>query len=64
MMIGVQEELRVIEFPQKLKNDEAIEYGFHQKYLSTIFGGYYHINACSGLKTITFLEHTTSKFYR
>ncbi len=29
MMLGVQEELHVIEFPQKLKNNEVIEYGFH-----------------------------------
>jgi hypothetical protein len=64
MMLGVQEELHVIEFPQKLKNNEAIEYGFHPKYLSMISGRYYHINAYSGLKTITFLKHTTSKFYQ
>jgi hypothetical protein len=63
MMLGVQEELHVIEFPQKLKNNEAIEYGFHQKYLSVISEGYYPINAYSGLKTITFLKHTISKFY-
>ncbi len=61
MMLGVQDELHTIEFPQKLTKSEVVEYGFHQKYLSTISERYYNVEAYSGLTTITFLEHTKSK---
>jgi hypothetical protein len=75
-MLGVQEELCPVEFQKKLLNGVAIEYGFYQRYLSTIDYGFYQrsisisrsstdghhsVGAYSGLKTIMFLEHTRSK---
>jgi len=61
-LIGVQEELRVIEFQQKITDREAIEYGFSNEYLSqTLSNKNQRIDAYSGLQTITFLQHTKSK---
>jgi len=60
-MLGVQEELCVVEFQQKLLNYVATEYGFHQSYLSQWSYQGHSVEAYSGLKTIMFLQHTKSK---
>jgi hypothetical protein len=61
-MLGVQEELRVIEFQQRMTNSQAIEHGFSYVYLRKISPyGRHGIHGYSELQTITFLQHTKSK---
>ncbi len=59
--LGVQEELCVIEFQQKLPKSEAIRHGFCDNYLSKISYDYHKVEGYSGLITITFLEYTKGK---
>jgi hypothetical protein len=59
--LGVQEELCVIQFQQKLAKSEAIRLGFCDNYLSKISHGYHKVEGYSGLITITFLEYTKGK---
>lgn len=62
-LMGVQEALHTIEFPHKLNNTEANQYGFQKNYLSKISENWNHISGYSGLKTITFLQYTIGKFH-
>jgi hypothetical protein len=62
-MMGVQEELHLIEFQQKITDSEAVEYGFPYDYLSRCtHNKHQRINAFSGFQTIPFLHHTESKY--
>jgi hypothetical protein len=62
-MLGVQEELRVIEFQQKITDREAVQCGFSYEYLPrTSPNRRQKIDAYSGLQTIAFLRHTESKY--
>ncbi len=61
-MLGVQEELSVIKFHQKMTSLQAVEYGFSYAYLPKISPNKHHgVDGYSELQTITFLQHTNSK---
>jgi hypothetical protein len=60
-MLGVQEELHVTEFSQKLTATEADQYKFHKRYQSEIYNRFHNVHAFSGLIKIRFLEHTEGK---
>ncbi|CAF0810222.1 unnamed protein product [Adineta steineri] len=61
-MLGVRDELHIVEFPQKLTIDEAAQHGFCLKYLLKKFEVYHTIEAYSGIKTITFLNYTKDDY--
>ncbi|CAF0964760.1 unnamed protein product [Rotaria sordida] len=61
--LGVQEDLHVVVFNQKLTSYEAAGYGFCDEYLSTTSPDRKHkIDAYSGLTTITFMQHTENNY--
>lgn len=57
-MLGVQQDLCVIEYQQKISVGEGMKYGFNERYLTKNLDGYSNIQAYCGLKTITFLNYT------
>ena len=60
-MLGVHDDLHIIEYPHKLTIAEAASYGFSRNYPTKQFPQYPGIVAFSGIKKIAFLEHTEGK---
>ncbi|CAM4802546.1 unnamed protein product [Rotaria magnacalcarata] len=61
--LGVQEELHLVVFDQKLTSFEAEGYGFSKQYLSPISpDGKHKVDAFFGLTTITFMQHTKNNY--
>ena len=61
-LLGVREELRVIEFQQRMTCSQAVGYRFNCAYLPMISPNQWHrIDGYSKLQTIAFLQHTKGK---